>query len=1025
MFPSSALCSLSMFKRIRSSLSLLPIFKSTNPSGSEKTSKNTVEAQLTEEEYEAVLYKTQLTEALEHIYTLERKLSSMKKQLTQVEGGGRSGEQSALLDGTDDESEDLDEDVEGSPLDMTVFPTTTTNTASEAGIGNNTVARPNRLSTKSGGSSKESKAADRLLAVVRLSLRLKPGKIVALVGQVGAGKSSVFAGLLGDMRLVSGSVCMRGSVAYVGQRPYIMNCTVKDNILFGQPFDEAKYLWSLEVCALLPDMKVLPAGDMTEIGERGINLSGGQKARVALARAAYSNADIFLLDDPLSAVDAHVGQHLFEKCILALQGSGKCVLISTNALHFLRAVTTVIVLKEGKVVQSGSYSELIEESGPFSDMMATFDEGRTSAAALTATPSSKENGAMNGHHEDGSKHMNPKEIPKELKISNASANSGSSATNGSLMTVEDRETGSVDIKAYTSLIRATGGYLVVIGIVILFASCEAIALMSSWWLTQWSQYGTAKNVWFYYGCYCALNISVLMALFIRELRCRICLWLAGKTLFKDLLRSVMYSPLAFFDTTPLGRITNRLSKDVYTVDEQLPQTIRWYFGSMLKVLSTLLYACVVTPMFILGLFPIVMFYYTAQMFYVRTSRELSRLESSSRSPIYALFSETLDGLATIRAFRSESLFVSRISSLLDANQKAFFLNFSANCWLAVRLEMAGTLIVTFTALFAVLGRDSSAQSDESDARRQAFSGLAGLAISLALSVTQSLNWSVRMASDLESQMVAVERISSYINMTQEAPHHVNGDPKDALVWPHEGAINFDNVSLRYRPDTPRVLDGVSFQVKPKERVGIVGRTGAGKSSLVVALLRLVELDGGCIFIDGRSISELGLNVLRSAIAVIPQDPVLFSGTLRFNVDPFHVHSDVEVWDGLRRVQLGDSFDSLDAMIGEGASNLSVGQRQLICIARALLSKSKIIVMDEATAAVDVETDAIIQRAIRIEFCDSTCLTVAHRLNTIMDSDRVLVMDKGAVAEFDAPFELLKKEGGLFAGLVANWESVGK
>jgi len=593
------------------------------------------------------------------------------------------------------------------------------------------------------------------------------------------------------------------------------------------------------------------------------------------------------------------------------------------------------------------------------------------------------------------------------------------------MAEEERDTGSVSRGSYWVLIQAAGGWISLVQLSILFSVAELVALLSSWWLTRWSQLGTESNVWYFYGIYCGFNGMVLLCLFVRELRCRICLWFASNSLYKDLLHAVMYSPLSFFDTTPLGRVTNRMSKDVYTVDEQLPQTVRWYFGSMLKVLSTLIYACVVTPLFILGLVPIVAFYYSAQTFYIRTSRELSRLDSVARSPIYALYAETLDGMSTIRAFGAQSMFISQISGLLDANQRAYFLNFSANCWLAVRLELAGTLIVTFTALFAVLGRDSSSPSPESDARRAVFSGIAGLSLSFALSVTQSLNWSVRMASDLESQMVAVERINSYVKLPQEADHHKEGDPKSGLVWPTNGAIVFDNVCLRYRPDTPRVLDGVTFAVLPREKIGIVGRTGAGKSSLLVALLRLVEIESGAVLIDGRNVSELGLNVLRGAVAVIPQDPVLFSGSLRSNVDPFASHSDVDIWDGLRRVQLGDSFSSLDSAISEGGSNLSVGQKQLICIARALLSKSKVILMDEATAAVDVETDAIIQRAIRTEFCDSTCLTVAHRLNTIMDSDRVLVMDKGRVAEFGPPAELLAVENGQFKSLVDNWELAGK
>ncbi|CAM9655882.1 unnamed protein product, partial [Ectocarpus fasciculatus] len=432
----------------------------------------------------------------------------------------------------------------------------------------------------------------------------------------------------------------------------------------------------------------------------------------------------------------------------------------------------------------------------------------------------------------------------------------------------------------------------------------------------------------------------------------------------------------------------------------------------LKVVSVILYIVFVTPLFILGLGPIFGFYYFAQRYFIKTSRELARLDSGSRSPIYALFSETLEGLACIRAYRGEDRLTKKCYSLLDSNQKAYFLKFSANCWLAVRLEFAGTLIVTCAALFAVLARDDSST-------QTAFAGMAGLAVSLALSVTQSLNWSVRMASDLESHMVSVERIKTYSNMPQEKAHHTINDPPEQ--WPQTGAIEIKQVYMRYREGMPRVLSGVDLVIPPRHKVGIVGRTGAGKSSLLSALLRIVELESGSISIDGVNVANIGLHTLRSRIAVIPQDPVLFSGSIRSNLDPFGNFTDTQIWESLRRTCLHESVEALTDKVEDGGTNYSVGQRQLLCISRALLAQAKIIVLDEATAAVDVETDSAIQKTLRQEFADATVLTVAHRLNTIMDSDKIVVMDQGRVAEYDSPSVLLSQPTSMFKQLADNWE----
>ena len=469
------------------------------------------------------------------------------------------------------------------------------------------------------------------------------------------------------------------------------------------------------------------------------------------------------------------------------------------------------------------------------------------------------------------------------------------------------------------------------------------------------------------------------------------------------------------------------------MDEQLPQTVRWYLQSLAKVVGAILYVCVVSPLFIIFMVPIVAFYRYTQAYYIKTSRELSRLDNISRSPIYALFGETIDGLTTVRAFRMESALCRRIDGLLDTNQRAYYMSFAANCWLGFRLELVSTLIISGAALLAVLGRPgASASSPGQDTAATAgaagadqgtsaeiYAGLAGLAISMCLSITQSINWSVRMASDLESQMVSVERLREYIVMPHEAEHYLPlADPPP--TWPAVGSIKFANVSMRYREGLPLVLKGVSLDIQGREKIGICGRTGSGKTSLVTALLRLVEVCEGAISIDNVNLRDIGLHALRSRVAVIPQDPMLFSGTVRTNLDPFGLYPDAKVAEGLRRIGLIGC--GLQDRVEENGQNYSVGQRQMLCIARALLSDSRVIIMDEATASVDVETDALIQRAIRDEFLNSTVLTVAHRLNTILDSSRVVVLDDGRVAEFDSPANLISRPGSLFALLVKNWET---
>ena len=917
--------------------------------------------------------------------------------------------------------------------------------------------------------------ADTLLSLRRITLECKPGDFIAVVGAVGAGKSTLLISILGELRpLTGGFVTVKGSIAYFGQNPFILNDTVRGNILFGNTqIDLKKYRSAISVCALNTDLQMLPGGDDCEIGEKGITLSGGQKARIAMARAVYHDADIYLLDDPLAAVDAHVGRHLFHHCILqqilnsdkdgyplSKTQKPKSLILITNALQYLShpRVDRIVVLNEGRIQEQGTYKSLTNnKSSLFSTFLKSFTDSlgdKTDPAPLDDTD--KQLGPLTPNFSasslnalgdvslspDIAKVLAPlsptrssslrKDLDGSLKSSHEDQNN-----HGALTTDEftEREIGHVSLAVYASWARAAGGIWVAFLILLATTNVEGINILSRWWLTYWSTHGGTNDIdhrgqAFYLAIYGAINLSAVLATFLRLLVITLGGLAASRKLFSRVLDSVLAAPMAFFDVTPVGRIVNRFSKDMYTVDEQLVSTLRSYLATMGSVCSTIVVVSSITPWFTVCLIPIIGYYLLQSQFFTKSYRELKRLDSVSRSPMYALLGETLDGITTIRAFGAQNALTARLVKILDLQQTAYFLTFTAQCWLAIRLELVGTMIITFACVFAVMEHSTMAGNEQ-------FAGLAGLSISYALSVTQALNWSVRMSSDLEANMISVERIEQYCRLPSEASRQVPGD-KELMdrPWPSEGQIVFLNVQLRYRPNLPLVLKGLNLTIPAKAKVGIVGRTGAGKSTLMVVLMRIVELDSGRVEIDGVDIRTVGLTLLRSRIAVIPQDPCLFQGSVRSNLDPFGDYTDDRLHEVLRRVGLyerqtttqgkstatSSPVSSLSDKVLEGGSNFSVGQRQLLVIARALLRESQIIIMDEATAAVDAETDSRIQKVMRTEFKHATCLTVAHRLNTIMDSTHILVMDAGRAAEFDTPQALLNRPDGLFRKLVDTWEA---
>ncbi|KAG1697029.1 hypothetical protein DVH05_017416 [Phytophthora capsici] len=849
----------------------------------------------------------------------------------------------------------------------------------------------------------------------------KKGELHAIVGHVGSGKSTLLSGFLGDARCSAGSVAYRGKVAYVSQQPFIQNATVRDNITFGLPFNADKYEEALRVSSLKKDLRILTAGDRTEIGEKGINLSGGQRTRVAIARAVYQDADIYLLDDILSAVDSHVGADIFNECIKKTLKS-KLVVLVTHSLSFVSQCDQITVIADGRIAEHGSYKTLMAKKNLLAQMVSNYVESEneedevneTSAESLEdcADANDEEDLAITGRRKSSESRMHRR---SRLSMRSDDSQAGIEEE-GQLVVEEDRSVGDVSWSVYRVWINAFGGMCAAFMVVLGFFAAQGLTLLATVWISYWSEEASKypDSQMYYVYVYMLINLAYAVLLFIRVMLLYLGSLHASRLLFNNLLNRILRAPTSFFDTTPLGRIVNRMSKDVYTLDETISDTLVDLIDTVAIVTITLATASFITPVFIVILLPVLFGFYRSQRYFVKTSRELQRLDSISRSPIFALLSETLDGLSTIRAFGVESTFIGHNNYLLDKNQRAYFLNFTINCWLGLRLEFVGNCIATAAALAAVLAHSTDS------AGSGAFAGLAGVSLTYAFDVTQPLNWTVRMLSELQTQMVSVERIQTYTEMPTEAALESTAAQKPALDWPTTGAISFNRVDLRYRPGLPRLLRGLTFSVNAKEKIGIVGRTGAGKSSLIVGLMRLVELDAGSITIDGVDISKIGLHDLRSNIAIIPQDPVLFSGTVRSNLDPFDQFTDEQIWTSVKRASLTKAVTSLDDVVDEKGSNFSVGERQLLSIARALLKRSRVILMDEATASIDPETDRQIQQSIREEFRDCTTLTIAHRINTILDSDRILVMEKGSVAEFGSPAELQRKPDGIFKSLVDAW-----
>uniref|UniRef100_A0A3B3WNI9 ABC-type glutathione-S-conjugate transporter n=1 Tax=Poecilia mexicana TaxID=48701 RepID=A0A3B3WNI9_9TELE len=850
-----------------------------------------------------------------------------------------------------------------------------------------------------------------------VSLDIKPGGLVAVVGAVGSGKSSLLSALLGEMHRTKGFINIQGSFAFVPQQAWIQNATLRDNILFGSPYEEQRFEDILEACALGPDLKLLSAGDLTEIGEKGINLSGGQKQRVSLARAAYSQADIFLLDDPLSAVDSHVGKHLFDK-VIGPNGllKDKTRILVTHGVSFLPCVDEVVVLVNGRVSEVGSYQSLRASKGAFSEFLDTYgteqmrenNQGTTGEFGRASLPGKIQVEEDNGSYNQSICLSLDSEAKQRKHVFGVFYCLKMECHFPGVCFLFDMQ---VKFSVWLQYVQAMGwGYA--FWALFIYVMQNVAFIGQNLWLSDWTndaveyynQTYSPKKRDTRVGVFGALGMAQGLFVFLGTLLLTNAAVNASRLLHSRLLNNVLRVPMVFFDTTPLGRILNRFAKDIFTIDEVIPHLFSSWIIHLLGIVGTIVFLCLSTPLFIIVIIPLAVIYFFVQRFYIPTSRQLRRLESVARSPIYSHFGETMSGLSVIRAYNHQERFMKHNEVTIDENLKTIYSRIMSNRWLAVRLQFLGNLVVFFAAVFAVISRNSID------------SGLVGLSISYALNVTLTLSFVVNITSQLETNIVAVERVSEYAELENEAPWVTQDWPSEK--WPEAGRLQFVDYKVRYRPELDLVLKGISCDISDTEKIGIVGRTGAGKSSLTNCLFRIIEAADGRILIDDVDISKIGLHDLRNRLTIIPQDPVLFSGTLRMNLDPFDKFSDEELWRVLELSHLKDYVaglkEELQHEVAEGGENLSVGQRQLLCLARALLRKSRILILDEATAAVDLETDDLIQTTIRKEFSHCTVLTIAHRLHSIMDSSRVMVLDAGKIVEFDSPSNLMEKQGHFYS-----------
>lgn len=884
-------------------------------------------------------------------------------------------------------------------------------------------------------------------------------------GPTGSGKTLLLTGILGEAYIAHGHIDMPraisqssdikfipadrwlqpNTIAYVAQTAWLENKTIQENILFGSPLVEERYKDTLSACGLTADLNVLEDGDQTEIGEKGINLSGGQKARVSLARAVYSRASVVIMDDVLSALDAHIAKHVFENCINGpLMKERTRILVTHQVGLCLSAASYVLALENGTTKHVGNVSDL-RRTGSLQNLIEEVDRDMEEVKKEAEEEAIVKGDAVTQSNKDSSPVAQDSGLPAKKPRK--------------LVDEEAKFSGKVTLATYLRYLRSQGTLFFTALILTLMVVELALTTLGSYWIRRWSSTSidtssmhmsilrpqfslsrptnggsatpeTEHGITYWVGFYMlimiasqAANLSAMSLIFWGNVH-------AGRKLYANMLATIMRAPLRFLDTVPTGRLLNRFSKDAETIDTRMGRNLSQFVKNLFHMLLVLGVCVTVQPLFLLAAVVLIGFGVLIGSQYVSGTRALKRLDSVNRSPMYETFSTTLSGIATIRAYGSASRFMEGMCQKVDNVTNSQFNNMVVNRWLAVRFDTVGNLYTIGMAAF-ILSR-----IDTIDA------GLAGFTLSFALELQEALLWTIRYYAELEQSMNAVERVFEYTDISTEAAHESEPGREPPAAWPTEGTIEFRGLELKYAPELPSVLHKISFKVRPHEKVGIIGRTGSGKTTITLAIFRFLEAHAGSIVIDGLDIAQMGLHDLRSRLTIVPQEPTLFQGTLRSNLSDDA--SDEDLRDVLRRVHLvtdthdlpittatttggtatpastsanKNVFEDLDHAVTEGGSNFSAGQRQLLCLARALLRRTKIIVMDEATASVSTEIDALIQTTIRQEFVDSTVLTIAHRLDTILDYDRILVLGDGRVLELDTPQNLLRDPKSQFSHMV--------
>lgn len=868
-----------------------------------------------------------------------------------------------------------------------------------------------------------------------INLSIPKGKLCAIIGAVGSGKSSVLQLLLNELRATSGKIHLSGPLSYACQEPWLFVSTVRQNILFGLPYNAKKYKEVVRVCALQKDFQQFPHGDQTLVGERGASLSGGQRARINLARAVYRQADIYLLDDPLSAVDAHVGRQLFDECITGYLRHTTRILV-THQLHYLRAADYIAIMNNGVIETKGTYEELLLSGKDFAKLLCSVQEDKeTSPETEKPLPMSRKTSA---------------------RLSTTRRPSLTESTTGcegpaQEMEEEERESGSMGWHVYGAYLRAGGRTARIIFMILLLIIGQLSATLCDYWVTLWTNEVTRlkeqeanttlkeyervtppNNTTFtftsyfsgidlepnldihayigpldtaqYLYVYTALIVCCVFFITARAFMFfKVCMT-ASRNLHNDMFHSMLRGVMRFFDSNSSGRILNRFSKDIGALDELLPRFLLESIQIYLVMFSILTLNAAALVWTLLPTTIILLLFYVILQIYLKSAQSIKRLEGTTRSPVFSHMSATLNGISTIRSAGAQQRLIQEFDGYQDIHTSTWSSYLASGVTLGFWLDFICVLYLAIV-IVAFLVIDS----------KTIFSGNVGLAISQTLILTGMLQFGVRQTAEVISQMTSVERILQYTHIERESQWD-KGAKETPKGWPWCGRIEFRNCYMKYTPEDLPVLKNLNLVIESGWKVGIVGRTGAGKSSLISSLFRLAIVEGE-VLIDEVDTGLLALQDLRSKISIIPQEPVLFSATIRYNLDPFNCYDDDKLWKALEAVDLKAAIPALDFKVSEGGSNFSLGQRQLVCLARAILRGNRILVLDEATANVDPKTDEFIQRTIRKRFSDCTVLTVAHRLNTIMDSDKVMVMDSGRLVEFDHPYKLLNNPDGHFTKMV--------